>query len=63
MAKNKNQKRKAKLKARGKQRAINHNAINSCYVDERKIVLAFPDVNDRLHYIRSLIKELDNAYE
>jgi len=39
--------------------------LNSCDdgVNARKIALSFSNRTERLHYIRSLIKEFDNAHE
>ena len=61
--KNKNQKRKAKLKARSQKRTIETNIFNSVRIDEEKIKRIFPNVVERQHYIRSLIADMDKKLE
>jgi len=52
--KNKQQKRKEKLKTRKVSQQNHQNQIQECFVDKNKIELAFPNVQERLNYVRAL---------
>jgi hypothetical protein len=54
MAKNKKQKRKAKLKAKQQNKKQYHEAVQSVHINYEKIKLAFPDVQKRQEYISAL---------
>ena len=61
MAKTKTQKRKAKLKKRATNKSIYNSTQSESRIDFDKIRKAFPDKQERLHYIRSLIAEFSEV--